>query len=107
MSVILYKCEIISVQLQSISIHTYNITNMETQKSKKELVAEMRKQLSELDPFLGYGYVKKVKEKLGYKVKNGTIHSVKCGNRDTIAILSAILSVAKEIRDDAKNTIEQ
>lgn len=78
-----------------------------TQKNKKQLVAEMRKQLKSLDEFLGYGYVKKVKAKLGYDVADGTIHAVKSGTRNSFNILVAILAVAKENRDAATTTIEQ
>lgn len=76
-------------------------------KNKKEIVAELREQLSEMDHFLEYGYVKKVKEKLAYEVEDGTIIAVKNGHRHTVAILAAILSVAKEARDAATKSIEQ
>ena len=80
---------------------------MSTQKSKKELVAEMRKQLIELDEFLTYGYVKQVKELLTYAVEDSTVHAVKSGQRNTITILAAILNVAKENRNAALKSIER
>lgn len=84
----------------------YSITNMKAINTKKDVVAKMRKQLFELEEYLGYGYVKQVKEKLGYEVADGTITAVKTGHRNTVGILTAILTVAKENRDAAQKSIE-
>lgn len=67
----------------------------------------MREQLKEMEHFLEYGYVKKVKDKLNYEVEDGTIIAVKNGHRHTVGILAAILAVAKEARDAATKSIEQ
>lgn len=84
----------------------YNKTNTMIQKTKAQMVSEMRQQMEELAEFLPYGYVKMVQAKMDKQVSPGTIHSVRCGQRDTVDVLAAILQVAKDERDKINNALK-